>query len=242
MIDPFVLLTPVFLVGVFALVRFVGCLLKPEPPLAPTLAFDAVGTPNADTGRTNQFSTTDKLLLAFVAADQNAVTGISAPGLSFALVVREIGGGGTAEIWQAAPTNPLNNVVVTASVSTPGVSTFVYVVGFSVGDGSSAAVPVLGNTGHQSGSDGKPIATLMTMGDNSLIFGVGIDFDNAITPQEGSNQTIVQPAVSPNPPGDTYWVQRRTDMNIPSSTQVQIDDTLTAGDHWNLCICEIRVS
>jgi hypothetical protein len=34
MIDSFVLLTPILLLGVFSLLRFVGCLIKPDPPSA----------------------------------------------------------------------------------------------------------------------------------------------------------------------------------------------------------------
>ena len=32
MIDPFVILTPILVLGVLALVRFVGCFTKPAPP------------------------------------------------------------------------------------------------------------------------------------------------------------------------------------------------------------------
>jgi hypothetical protein len=44
MIDPFVLLTPVLLLGIFALLRFVGCFIKPDPPEADVVVtFDSLG-------------------------------------------------------------------------------------------------------------------------------------------------------------------------------------------------------
>lgn len=50
MIDPFVLLTPILVLGVIGLVRFVGCLTKPPLPVdAVTVTFENLPTPSPGT-------------------------------------------------------------------------------------------------------------------------------------------------------------------------------------------------
>jgi hypothetical protein len=69
------------------------------------------------------------------------------------------------------------------------------------------------------------------------VFGVGNDYDNAISRTLGSGQTMVHQNLSPA--GDTYWVQRRNNPTPASGTTVTIDDTAPTGDRYNLSICEI---
>ena len=85
---------------------------------------------------------------------------------------------------------------------------------------------------------GAPTATLVTTRNNSWVFGVGNDFDNAIARTMGAGQTLVHQYLPPV--GDTYWVQRTINPTPLAGTSVTINDTAPTADRSNLTICEIR--
>ena len=200
---------------------------------------------NATTLVSGAFSTTaaNELLLALISGDylggtNTSVTGISGAGLTWVLVQRTNVQSGTAEIWRAFAPTTLTSVSVTATLSqaTAGSMTIVSFKNVdTTGTNGSGAV---GATASTNSSSGPPSATLVTTRNNSWVFGVGTDFDNAIARTLGPSQTMVNQYLATI--GDTYWVQRTTTSIAASGTSVTINDTAPTGDRYNLSICEIR--
>ncbi|MBW8866095.1 MAG: DUF4082 domain-containing protein, partial [Acidobacteria bacterium] len=199
---------------------------------------------SATTLVTGTFSTTktNELLVAFISTDyrtgaNTTVTGVTGAGLTWTLVKRTNVQLGGAEIWRAFAPATLTGVTVTATMSqsTAGSMT---VVSFSNVDTTGAGAGAIGASVSANSAGGAPTATLITTRDNSLVFGVGNDFDNAVARTVGPNQTIVNQYLATI--GDTYWVQRVTNPVAATGTSVTINDTAPAGDRYNLTICEIR--
>ena len=170
------------------------------------------------------FSTTsgNELLLAFISADYSSgtnttVTGVSGASLTWTLAVRSNKQSGTAEIWQAFAPATLSGATVTATLSQSGAASMT-VMSFT-GVNPSGAV---GATASSSASSGAPTATLTTTQSNSLVLGVGDDWDNAIERTLGSGQTSVHQYLATV--GDTYWVQRETNATALSGTSVTINE------------------
>jgi hypothetical protein len=112
------------------------------------------------------------------------------------------------------------------------------VVGFQ-GAANSLAGAAIANVSKGTGIAGDPTASITTTRANSLVFGVGTDWDGATARTLGANQTIVHQYLATV--GDTYWVQRTN--SIPASgTRITITDTYgtTMPDRWNLAVIEIR--
>ena len=108
------------------------------------------------------------------------------------------------------------------------------VVSFSgVNNGSGA----IGATKGMNAGSGTPTATLVTTGNNSWVFGVGNDFDNATSRTPRTAQVLVHQYLTPT--GDTYWVQRQNNPTPLGGTSVTINDSSPTGDRYNLAICEI---
>ena len=200
---------------------------------------------NATTLVSGAFSTTkaNELLLAFISADyrtgtNTTVTGVAGAGLTWVLVQRTNGQLGSSEIWRAFAPTTLASVSVTATLS-QSVAGSMTVVSFSnvdtTGTNGSGAI---GATASANSAGGAPSATLVTTRNNSLVFGVGNDFDQAIARTVGSGQTMVNQYLATI--GDTYWVQRTTAAVGSAGTSVSINDTAPNGDRYNLSICEIR--
>ena len=221
--------------------------------VAGTLATDALAvkdnTSASSSITTAAFSTHsgNELLLAFIGADNpgsgsnTAVTSVTGGGLTWALVGRTNVQFGTSEVWRAFASSPLSNVTVTAnfSISTPVAS--ITVVSFTgvdtTGTNGSGAI---GATGTGNSAGGAPTASLVTTRNNSLVFGVGNDWDNAAARTAGPNQTLVHQYLAPN--DDTYWVQRQNATTPLSGTTVTINDTAPTTDRYNLQTVEILPS
>jgi hypothetical protein len=191
------------------------------------------------------FSTTspNELLLAFISGDyrtgtNTTVTGVTGAGLTWVLVQRTNAQRGTSEIWRAFAPTTLSAVSVTATLSqsTAGSMT---VVSFSnvdtTGTNGSGAI---GATASANKNAGAPIATLTTTRNNSWVFGVGNDFDDAVARTVGLDQTMVNQYLATI--GDTYWVQRTTNPVPTAGTLVTINDTAPTANRFNLSLCEIR--
>src|SRR4029077_9655172 len=159
-------------------------------PQADVVVSGDQGTPKT-TVKTGTFSTTsaNELLLAFVSVDgppagggKNTVTKVIGGGLTWQLVARSNAALGGAEIWRAFAPGILSNVSVTATLSKSFESSLT-VVSFSGVDSSGAVGAIRG----RSANSGAPSATLVTMRNNSLIFGVGNDWTHAIPRTVGPN-------------------------------------------------------
>ncbi|PYR35032.1 MAG: hypothetical protein DMF93_22440 [Acidobacteria bacterium] len=200
---------------------------------------------NATTLVSGAFSTTaaNELLVAFISADylggtNTTVTGVSGAGLTWVLVKRTNVQAGSSEIWRAFAPTTLTSASVTATLSR-AVAGSMTVVSFSnvdtSGTSGSGAIGAIAGT---NSVGGPPSATLVTTRNNSLVFGVGNDFDNAIARTLGPNQTMVNQYLATI--GDTYWAQRTTTAVAASGTSVTLNDTAPAGDRYNFSICEIK--
>jgi hypothetical protein len=196
----------------------------------------SITSPTFSTTRTNE------LLLAFVSTDANSsggvtVTGVTGASLTWSLVKRTNAQLGTAEIWRAFAPATLTNVSVKATISqsVPASITVVTFTGVDTsGSGGSGAI---GAIGAGNANPGAPTASLTTTRNNSWVFGVGTDWDNATARTLGPNQTMVHQYLATV--GDTYWVQRQNSTTPLAGTVVTINDTLPTSDRYDLSICEV---
>jgi hypothetical protein len=193
------------------------------------------------------YSTTaaNELVLAFVAMDSVSATAatvnnVTGGGLTWTLVRRTNTQRGSAEIWRAFATTTLTNVTATATLS-QSVPAMIAIMSFkgvdTTGTGGSGAI---GATGTGNANPGAPTATLVTTKANSLVIGVGNDWDATAARTVGPNQTLVQQYLPPAPNQFTFWVQQMTNPVAASGTSVTINDTAPTGDRYNLTICEIK--
>jgi hypothetical protein len=214
-----------------------------------SIAVDATtfgdGSGASTTRATSAFSTTqsNELLLAFIASDDPGtgtnivVNSVSGAGLTWSLVVRSNGQRGTSEIWRAFAPAQLTNATVTATLS-KSVSSSITVMSFSgVNTSGTNGSGAIGSAAAASAGNGAPTASLVTTKANSLVVGVGNDYDNAISRTVGTGQVLVHQFLSSI--GDTYWAQRRSAATATSGTTVTINDTAPTTDRYNLAICEI---
>lgn len=184
----------------------------------------------------------DELLLAFVASDyisgvNTTVSGVSGGGLTWVRVVRTNTQGGTAEIWRAFASSPLASTTVTATLS-QSVASSITVMSFTgVNTSGTNGSGAIGATSSASASSGAPTATLVTTQSNSWVFGVGNDYDNAISRVPGAGQRLVHQDLATV--GDTYWVQMQNSPTALSGTSVSINDTAPTNDRYNLSAVEI---
>ena len=189
------------------------------------------------------FSTTkpNELLLAFVATDATAanmtVTGVTGASLTWTLVKRTNTQLGTAEIWRAFSSTTLSSVSVTATLAKSVAASLAVVTFTGVDPSGTGGSGAIGNTGTGNANPGAPTAQLTTTRNNSWVFGVGNDYDNAIARTVGPSQTIVHQYLATG--GDTYWVQRQNSTTPTSGTVVTINDTAPTTDRYNLSTCEI---
>jgi hypothetical protein len=198
----------------------------------------AVNSPAFSTAAGNE------LLLAFIATDANGstnatVTGVNGGGLVWTLVVRANVRRGTSEIWRAFAPSMLSNVSVTATLSQSVVSSMTVMSFAGVDTSGTNGAGAIGASKAANGI-GTPTATLTTTRNNSWIFGVGNDYDNAIVRTPGTAQAIVHQDLSAT--NDTYWVQMQNAPTPLSGTSVSISDSAPTGDQYNLAIVEILPS
>lgn len=215
---------------------------------AAAIGIDTTGTLSRSTSSRSiavtAFSTTgaNELLLAFIATDNNTgtttITNVTGGSLTWQLVRRTNAQRGTSEIWRAFAPAVLTNISVTATIS-QSVPASLTVMSFkgvdTTGTSGSGAI---GATASGSANPGAPTATLTTTRANSLVVGVGNDWDTATARTVGPNQTMVQQYLATV--GDTFWVQRLTNPVAAAGTVVIVNDTAPAADQYNLTICEIR--
>jgi Domain of unknown function (DUF1929)/Bacterial Ig domain/Glyoxal oxidase N-terminus/Kelch motif len=213
-----------------------------------TLVIDATSsrglTSKATTVATPAFSTNagNELLLAFIAGDylsgtNTTVTGVTGAGLTWALVKRTNAQSGTSEIWRAFAPTSLSGVTVTATLSQSVVSSITLMSFMGADATGSNGSGAIGATASASAASGAPSGSLKTTRNNSLVLGVGNDFDNALTRVAGSAQSLVYQLLTST--GDTYWVQRQNNATPVSGTTVTINDTAPTGDLYNLALVEV---
>jgi hypothetical protein len=176
-------------------------------------------------------------LLAFISTDYLAganttVKSVTGGGLTWNLIKRTNVQKGSAEIWGAYSAAPLTGASVTATLSQSVVSSMT-IMTFSGVNPSGA----IGATAGASGATGTPTASLVTIGSNSLVLGVGNDYTNAIARTVGTGQTLIHQYLTPT--GDTYWVQMQASPIASSGTTVTLNDTAPTKGQYNLSIVEL---
>ena len=209
----------------------VTTIFKDQSPKSAT-----VTTPNFSTAAANE------LLLAFVSADylsgpNTTVTSVSGGGLTWVLVRRTNVQRGTAEIWRAFAPSVLTNVSVTARLSQSVVSSMTVMSFTGVDPSGTSGSGAIGATGTGNASSGAPSVMLTTTRSNSLVIGVGTDYDNPIARTPAAGQLLVHTYLAPV--GDTYWVQRQASTTPLSGQLVAINDTAPTGDRYNMSSVEI---
>ena len=140
---------------------------------------------------------------------------------------------GDAEIWQAVAPNSSHGVTVTATRSSGAYQGSLDVVSYI-----GASTTVNGSVATQSGASGAPSVSLTTTANDSWVWGVGNDWDNAVARTIGPNQTLLDQFLDTGT-GDTYWTQYQTGQSLSSGAAVTINDTTPTGDSWNLAAIEI---
>jgi hypothetical protein len=182
-------------------------------------------------------SSGNEQLFAFIATDylsgtNTTVKSVSGGGLTWTLVKRVNAQAGSSEIWGAFAPSPLTGISVTAALSQSVLSS-ITVMSFT-GVNTSGAI---GAVGGNSANPGAPTASLVTTGTNSLVIGVGNDYDNAIARTLGTGQILLNQELTPS--GDTYWVQMRSTSTGAAGTTVTLNDTAPTKDRYNFATVEV---
>jgi hypothetical protein len=179
------------------------------------------------------------VLLALVASDGPAgapisVTSVTGGGLTWTLQARSNTQSGTSEIWKAVAASVLTNATITAKFPSAQDCAMTLV---SI---ASADILVDGAVNTANAATGLPAASLTTTAPNSWVFAVGNDWDSAAARTVGLGQTKVDEYLAPL--GDTYWVQRVTNVVPSTGTSVTLNDVAPtpSNDRWNLALIEVR--
>src|SRR6185312_7365957 len=210
----------------------------------PSLALDGLVTTRQGTSGNTiaspPLSTTRSgdLLLAFVSSDGpsgggQTISGVTGGGLPWTLRSRANGQPGTAEVWQAVAPVPLTNVTVTATRGKTSYQGSLTIAAFTGADTATN-----GAVASSSATTGAPSVSLVTTKAGSWVWGVGEDWDRAVTHTPAAGQTIVDQFLAPS--GDTFWTQRQTATTAAVGTSVPISDTAPTSDRWDLAVVEIR--
>ena len=85
---------------------------------------------------------------------------------------------------------------------------------------------------------GAPTVSLTTTSSDSLVYGVGDDWDTAKARTVGTGQGIVDQWVDTGS-GDTFWVQGQTNAVPNVGSAVVLNDTAPTTDRWNMTAVEI---
>jgi hypothetical protein len=212
---------------------------------APTIAGTFVRNNSAPnlTHTSPAFTTpANTLIVAMVSADApsdgvntvvNNFTNTGAP-LTWTRAARSNAQLGTAEIWWAFTTAARTSSTVTAVLNNSEPASLVVMTFTNAAPLTGAATAVRSAVG------GAPTVNLTTTRGNSLVLGVGMDWDSPRVMTAAGGQTIVnqfRPTV-----GDTYWAQRTTNAVASPGTTVTITSTYgpTMPDRWNMAAVEIR--
>jgi hypothetical protein len=201
-----------------------------------------VSVDGTGTRSTPIFSTTTagEVLVAFAASDGPGTANaqsltISGAGLVWTRVRSAAGRPGVVEIWTATAPAPLTNVTVTSAQAVTAGGPYnqsLTVVAFTgiSGVGASNAV---------SGLSTNASAGLVTQAAGSLVYGVGNDFDRAVTRTVGAGQTKVHEFFAPT--GDTFWVQSANAPSVAAGATVTLNATVPApADQFNFAVVELK--
>jgi hypothetical protein len=194
---------------------------------------------------TPAFSTTTpgEVLVALVASDgpttgvNNQTLTITGAGLTWTRIQRAATSRGVSEIWTATAAAVLTNATVT---STQLVTTVLGApVNQSLGVIAFTNATGVGATTAASNTTTNATASLAAQAAGSVVYGVGNDFDRAVTRTVGAGQTKIHEFLAPT--GDTFWMQSLNAATTAAGQTVTLNATAAgAADQWNFAIVEIK--
>jgi PASTA domain-containing protein len=211
-------------------------------PVAPVA--QATVTAQGTGARSVTLSTTTpgEVLVAFAGSD-GPTTGtntqnltISGAGLTWTRVQRAATSRGVSEIWTATAPTVLTNATVTSTQSVTvvlgaPVNQMLTVVAFT-------GVSGIGNSASFSGVSTNATGSLLMSATGSAVYGIGNDFDRAVSRTVGAGQTRISQFLAPT--GDTFWAQSLNNVaSIKGSTQTLNATAAGAADQWNFAMVEL---
>jgi hypothetical protein len=213
----------------------VALVVSSGPP--PAIAVDQVVSADGRGTQSVLLSTSlpGEIIIAFVSSDGASAGGqtatVSGAGLSWTLVQRANTQAGTAEIWKATAPTLLSNVTVTSAQAQSGRDQSLTVVTFSGAAG-------IGASAKQSSATGAASATVTTTKANAWVFGVGNDWDSAISRNVIAGQAMIHQWVDTGI-DDTFWVQSSGAKITSAGTSVRLGVTSPTADRSNFAVVEI---
>jgi hypothetical protein len=137
-------------------------------------------------------------------------------------------------VWTARVAGTLTNATFGATLSKTGFDLSLTVIAFAnaAGVGASAGASVLHSA---------PTVSLTTTGPGSVVYGVGIDWDNAVAHVPVAGQAIAHQWVD-SASGDTMWSQGTQAPVAASGATVALADSAPTTDRFNLAAVEITAA
>lgn len=211
---------------------------NPAPPMTCFVMQAEENVHGSTTVTTPSFHTAaaDEVLVAFVSADGPAGAGkqqatVTGAGLTWTLVKRANAQSGDAEVWQATAPSVLSSATVTSTESAKGFSQDLNVIAMEGVSGIGASVA-------GSATTGAPSLNLTTIGETSLVFAVGHDWDNAIARTLPAGWVLLNQWLNTSS-GDTFWSQYTNTPTGAAGSQVKVSDTAPTTDQWNMVAVEL---
>jgi hypothetical protein len=193
----------------------------------------STASPTLVSGRT--WASANDLILAFLISDGpdgavQSFRSVTGCGLDWTMVRRANGQPGTAEIWQANPTEPVADCSVTAVRARPGTEGLATLV---VYDNA-----LMGNSAAATG-DTDNAKVRISGREGSLLFAVGHDADSATPRLMPPGQALIYQDLSA---GDqASWVQRAT-QPMPVTARVTMGAVEPKGNRFDFAAVEIRAA
>jgi hypothetical protein len=216
------------------------------PPPPPAGALSLVATSYIDgagplTASAISITTPGTLVVVLAASDgppagtnTQSLT-ISGGGLTWTRLQRAVTQRGDAEIWWASAPGAMSlavrSVQANATINGQSVNQSLAVLAFtgSAGIGASAKA---------SGASGAPRVNLVTQSAGSVVYGVGVDFDQAVARTVGANQSKLHEYLAPS--GDTMWMQGLNSITGAAGSTATLNDSAPTADQWNFAAVEIK--
>ncbi len=209
----------------------------PAPTPAPVVDVDVTAGVSDGSGSTTTptFSTTspDELLVALVSAggfSSTQTVTVSGAGLTWSRAVQQNTQRGDAEIWTATASGVLSSATVTATQNQPVGKVALELLSFTGAQ--------LGGTGQSGASTGAASLNLTATQANSLVYGVGFDWQTAATTTPGAGQTITY-QISQSGTNGNAWIQKVDTPTTTPGQNVTVNDTAPTNEAWNLAAIEI---
>jgi hypothetical protein len=174
------------------------------------------------------------VLVAFVGSDgpsSGQAATVSGGGLSWKLVRRSNARPGTAEIWTATAPKPTSGLTVTSTPAVAGYEQSLTVEAFTGSGG-------VGASSGAGAASGAPSTSLTTSAPGSWVFGIGNDWDRAVSRTVGAGQ-VMRHEVLDTTARDSFWVQSQNAPTPNGGMAVPISDTAPTTDSWNLAAVEV---